>query len=159
VPKNKEVAASKQSKSKEESKEKEFVVVESGSKQYILEVGSVISIEKVSHPKDGKLKLDTVLLHSKNGTVLIGEPYLDLSVTAEIIQDEKDKKLRVFKFKKKTGYKKTQGHRQVYTTIRVLSFDKASNKKSSEAKEAPKKESSSKKESTPKKSAPKPLKQ
>ena len=49
---------------------------------------------------------------------------MDLVVKAEIIQDEKDKKVRVFKFKKKTGYKKTQGHRQVYTTIRVLSFDK-----------------------------------
>ncbi|MDC0036871.1 50S ribosomal protein L21 [bacterium] len=138
-------AKSKENKTKIEPTTKEFVIVESGSKQYILEQGSVISIEKIVHPKDGKVKLDTVLLHSKNDNVSIGAPYLDLVVNAEIIQDEKDKKIRVFKFKKKTGYKKTQGHRQVYTTIRVLSFDKpTASSKTTKPKESSTKESTNK---------------
>ncbi len=143
---NKKDTQEKEKKETTKNAKNEFVIVESGSKQYILEQGSVISIEKISHPKDGKVALNSVLLHSKNDKVTIGAPYLDLVVKAEIIQDEKDKKIRVFKFKKKTGYKKTQGHRQVYTTIRVLSFDKPTgSSKTTKPKETSTKESTNKK--------------
>ena len=121
------------SKSLEKNKSNEFVIIESGGKQYLLEPGAVISIEKIDHPKDSKIEINSVLLHSKNGKTSIGSPYLDISVQAEIIQDEKDKKIRVFKFKKKTGFKKTQGHRQTYTTIRILSIGKPSKPTSSKS--------------------------
>ena len=81
-------------KKKEAPKENnEFVVVESGSKQYILEVGSVISIEKIDHPKNNTFTFDTVLLHSKDGKASVGSPSLDIAVQADILQDEKDKKI------------------------------------------------------------------
>ena len=107
----------------------ELVVLESGGKQYIVKVGSVISVEKLSVEPGKKVTLDKILLHNKNGISNIGRPYLGINVKAEVIAEEKDKKIRVFKFKKKTGFKKTQGHRQNYTTLKVLSIDSNDNKK------------------------------
>lgn len=104
------------------AKKDEFVIIETGGKQYILEVGSVISVEKLPEGKDKKVLLKNVLLHSKKEKLDIGTPYLDVAVEAEILANEKDKKVRVFKFKPKTGFKKKQGHRQTYTTLRVLSI-------------------------------------
>ena len=106
-----------------EKENSELVVLETGGKQYIVKVGSVISVEKLSVEPGKKVTLDKILLHNKNGTSNIGSPYLGMKVKAEVIAEEKDKKIRVFKFKKKTGFKKTQGHRQNYTTLKVLSID------------------------------------
>ena len=112
-----------------EKENSELVVLESGGKQYIVKVGSVISVEKLSVEPGKKVTLDKILLHNKNGISNIGRPYLGINVKAEVIAEEKDKKIRVFKFKKKTGFKKTQGHRQNYTTLKVLSIDSNDNKK------------------------------
>ena len=108
----------------------EFVIVETGGKQYLLEEGSVISIEKTSGEAGDTIELNTVLLHSKNGKTTIGSPNLEITVSAEILAQEKDKKVRVFKFKKKTGFKKTQGHRQNYSTIKITSISAKGKKKS-----------------------------
>ena len=74
-----------------------------------------------------------------------------VSVSAEIIAHERDKKVHVFKFKKKTGYKKKQGHKQTYTTIKILSIGakKASKKETEEkvASKTTKKETSAKADS------------
>ncbi|RAP29851.1 50S ribosomal protein L21 [Candidatus Marinamargulisbacteria bacterium SCGC AG-343-D04] len=98
-----------------------FAVIETGGKQYIVEEGSVISVEKLTD-SDKKVVFSNVLLVFDNNKIQLGAPYLDSSVTAEVLSEEKDKKVRVFKFKKKTGYRKKQGHRQNYTTVRVVSI-------------------------------------
>ena len=103
-------------------KSEEFVIIETGGKQYILEKDTVVSIEKLTDQKSKTITFDNVLLHSKNGTLSVGTPYLNIAVKAEILSNETDKKIRVFKFKPKTGYKKKQGHRQTYTTIKVISI-------------------------------------
>jgi len=103
------------------SSKEDLAVIETGSKQYIVKEGDVISVEKLN--TDGKdVTFDTVLLVKQKGKVTVGAPNVDFTVKAEVLGEEKDKKVRVFKFKKKTGYKKTQGHRQDYTTVRIKSI-------------------------------------
>ena len=104
---------------------KEFAVIETGGKQYIVEQDTIISIEKLPDSKSKTFTFDTVLLHSKNGKLSVGNPYIKLNVKAEILANETDKKVRVFKFKPKTGYKKKQGHRQTYTTVKITSIGTA----------------------------------
>ena len=101
------------------SKEK-IAIIETGSKQYIVNEGDVISVEKLDVEAKRKIKFKNVLLFKDGEKLEIGTPFLDISVEAEILSVEKDKKIRVFKFKKKTGYKKTQGHRQKYSTVKIL---------------------------------------
>ena len=105
---------------------KKFVVIETKGKQYKLAEGDVISVDLMDEEPQNKITLQNVLLLSENNKVQIGQPYLDVSVNAEVIAHERDKKVHVFKFKKKTGYKKKQGHKQNYTTIKIISIGKAS---------------------------------
>ncbi|MAQ64939.1 50S ribosomal protein L21 [bacterium] len=107
-------------------KNEEFVIIETGGKQYIVEENSIISVEKLPESKSKTITFDTVLLHSKGGKLAVGSPYVKLNVKAEILANEVDKKVRVFKFKPKTGYKKKQGHRQTYTTIKITSIGSSS---------------------------------
>ncbi len=102
----------------------EKVVFESGGKQYIATLNTIISVEKLEHQAGDTFNIDKVLLYTKDDKTEIGAPYLDLTLKAEVLAEEKDKKVRVFKFKKKTGFKKTQGHRQIYSTIKILSINK-----------------------------------
>jgi large subunit ribosomal protein L21 len=111
----------------------EFVIIKTGGKQYIVETGTVISVEKLPESKSKNIKIEDVLFHSKDGSISVGQPKLDITVSAEILANEIDKKVRVFKFKPKTGYKKKQGHRQTYTTLKITSIDKASAKKETKA--------------------------
>ncbi len=130
---------------------KKFVVLECKGKQYIVSEGDIVSVDLIHEDVKKKLTFDNVLLLSDKGNVKLGQPYLDLSVSAEIIAHERDKKVHVFKFKKKTGYKKKQGHKQSYTTIKILSIGakKASKKESEEkvASKTTKKETSAKADS------------
>ena len=109
------------------SKEK-IAIIESGSKQYIINEGDIISVEKLDLEPKSKVKLKNVLLIKDGNKLDIGTPFLDVAVEAELLSLEKDKKIRVFKFKKKTGYKKTQGHRQKYSTIKILKIGSSSSK-------------------------------
>ena len=112
------------------NKKVELAVIETGGKQFIVNVGTVVSVEKLEN-ETNKVTLDNVLLYSDGKDVKVGTPTLDgFNVTAEILAQEKDEKVRVFKFKKKTGYKKKQGHRQRYSTIKIVAINSSSAKKS-----------------------------
>ena len=117
-----EKKSSSENKSTENS---DFAVIETGGKQYLVEEGTIISIEKLEPEKDNVINFDKILLHSIKGNLSIGTPYIkNVLVSAEFLSTEKDDKIRVFKFKPKTGYKKTKGHRQQLTTIKITSLDK-----------------------------------
>ena len=106
------------------SKPSDYGVIELGGKQYIVEPGTIVSVEKIEAGKDNILTIDKLLLHSASGKLTIGTPFIENQIVkAELLSTEKDKKIRVFKFKKKTGYKKTRGHRQELSTIKILSFE------------------------------------
>lgn len=99
-----------------------FVVAEIAGKQHILEKGNILKVEKLKNSNEGdKLKIDKVLLRSDGGKTDIGTPYVSgASVEIAVKEHGKMKKIKVFKKKPKKRYERTQGHRQQYTEVEVL---------------------------------------
>ena len=94
-------------------------IIETGGKQYSVEVGSEIFIEKVEGKEKDKVTFDKVLKVDN----VIGHPYVDgAKVTGEIVKQGKQKKIIVFKYRQKNNYHKTQGHRQPYTKVKITSI-------------------------------------
>ena len=92
-------------------------VIETGGKQYYVEEGSVIYVEKLDAEVGSKIKFDHVLM--VNG--VLGKPYVaNVTVEGEVVKHGKNKKIVVFKYNAKKKYRKTQGHRQPYTKIEIV---------------------------------------
>ncbi|MEX0616559.1 MAG: 50S ribosomal protein L21 [Candidatus Woykebacteria bacterium] len=96
-----------------------YAVFASGSKQYIASEGDTITVEKINTEKGKPVEFDRVLLSVDGDKVEIGKPHLKAKVKATVDDHIKDKKIRVFKYKAKTGYHKTQGHRQELTSVKI----------------------------------------
>ncbi len=98
-----------------------YAVVELNNNQYIVRKDEEIIIDKINHdPKKKDIQIKNVLLLKDKEKVLLGKPYLNnVTISADIVKDFKDKKVIVFKYKKRKGYKKKQGHRQSYTVIKI----------------------------------------
>ena len=97
-----------------------YAVIELGGKQYTVAAGDVIVSEKVAPSEDRKAVVDKVLLLSHEGKTQIGRPYLAGSkVELELLEAYRGKKIDVFKFKRRKGYKKKIGHRQSLMRWRV----------------------------------------
>ncbi|MEG2322337.1 MAG: 50S ribosomal protein L21 [Bacilli bacterium] len=91
-------------------------VIETGGKQYYVEEGSVIYIEKLDAEAGSTIKFDHVLM--VNGVP--GHPYVEKSIVeGEVVKHGKTKKIIVFKYNAKKKYRKTQGHRQPYTKVEI----------------------------------------
>lgn len=138
-----------------------YAIVETGGKQYRVEKGDLVTVERLPNAEGDKVVLDKVLMHGSGKTVKIGEPYLkDVSVTAEVVENGKGKKVIIFKYKAKKNYRKKQGHRQPFTTLKITSIDvekKAPAKKAEPAEKAEKVEEAKKapaKKAEPAKKAP-----
>jgi len=102
-----------------------IAVIETGGKQYKVSQGSVIKIEKIQGQKGDKAVFDKVLLSGdENGdNLIIGKPYLEnADVTGEIIEQARNKKVTVIKYKRKTRYKRTIGHRQHFTKVKITAI-------------------------------------
>jgi large subunit ribosomal protein L21 len=120
-----------------------FAVIKTGGKQYRVEQGDVIEIEKLDIEAGKKVTFDEVLLVENNGETLIGTPYVDKAqVKAVVLESFKDKKVIVFKKKRRKQYKKKTGHRQQLTRIKIeevlvggktVSKEKPAEKKKAEA--------------------------
>jgi large subunit ribosomal protein L21 len=94
--------------------------VETGGKQYQMATGDVLDVELLPGEVGSKVILDKVLFFSGGGEVKIGQPYLEgARVEAVLVDRFKDKKVIVFKFRHKTGYRRLRGHRQNYSRIKV----------------------------------------
>lgn len=96
-----------------------YAVVVTGGKQYRVSEGDVIYVEKLNAEVDSTVEMDNVLILSKdNGEVVIGKPVVEgAKVVAKVAAQGKDKKILVFKYKRKLDYRKKQGHRQPYTKL------------------------------------------
>lgn len=91
-------------------------VIETGGKQYYVEEGTVLYVEKLDVEAGKKIKFDKVLM--LNGKV--GQPYLtNVEVTGEVVKHGKAKKVIVYKYNAKKNYRRKQGHRQPYTKIEI----------------------------------------
>ena len=97
-----------------------YAVIETGGKQYRVEPGDVIRVESVDGEKGTSGEVSRVLLVSpESGTILTGEKIANAKVEATIMGQDRGPKIVVFHYKRKKQYKKTQGHRQNYTELRV----------------------------------------
>jgi large subunit ribosomal protein L21 len=96
-----------------------YAIVKTGGKQYKVAEGDVIEVEKlVGAPGDG-LSLAAVLLVDGEDLVTDAAALAKVAVTAEVVEHTKGPKIRIHKFKNKTGYHKRQGHRQPLTRVKV----------------------------------------
>ncbi len=97
-----------------------YAVVKTGGKQYTVREGDFVRIEKLDGEIGQELVLDQVMMLSDKGNFQIGRPMLDgAKVTAEIIRQDKSKKILVFHKKRRKGFKKLRGHRQPFTEIKI----------------------------------------
>jgi large subunit ribosomal protein L21 len=97
-----------------------YAIISSGGKQYKVEQGEVLKIEKISGSVGDKVSFDSVLMFSDGENVRVGTPMLsDVSVQAHIIEQGKANKIIVFKYKRRKRYRRKQGHRQQYTAVKI----------------------------------------
>jgi large subunit ribosomal protein L21 len=97
-----------------------YAVIKTGGKQYRVQAGDVLDIEKLDAEKGKKITFDQVLLIEDKDNVLIGTPLLDKAqVIGEVIENFKDKKVIVFKKKRRKQYRRMKGHRQLLTRIKI----------------------------------------
>ncbi len=97
-----------------------YAVVRSGGKQYRVNQGGSLRVEKLPGEVGSSVTLDDVLLIGGDGDVKIGTPKVDgAQITGTIVAQGRGQKIRVFKMKRRKGYRRSQGHRQDYTEIRV----------------------------------------
>jgi large subunit ribosomal protein L21 len=97
-----------------------FAVIKTGGKQYRVEQGDVLEIEKLHIEAGKKVTFSEVLLVENNGETLIGTPYVDKAqVKAVVLEGFKDQKVIVFKKKRRKQYKKKTGHRQQLIRIKI----------------------------------------
>jgi len=93
-----------------------YAIVKTGGKQYMVEQGNKISVEKLNVAEGDTVSLEVVAL-SENGAVKTGAAAASAKVTAKVLSHGKGKKLIVFKYKPKKDYRRKQGHRQPYTEL------------------------------------------
>lgn len=128
-----------------------FAVIETGGKQYKVAHNDVIRVERLPGKQGDKISLGKVLLLGGDKAPKVGAPYLsNTAVTAEIMEQTRGDKVRIFKKKRRKGYRRTRGHRQNLTVLRITGIA------GQEAPKAPKKEAPAKAEKKPAaKTAPK----
>ena len=97
-----------------------YAVIETGGKQYRVQEGDIVRVEKLDVQEGEKVDLSKVLLISNEDGIVVGKPYIDgAKVEATVIEHGKDRKIVIFKYKPKKDYRKKQGHRQPYTKIKI----------------------------------------
>lgn len=101
-----------------------YAIIETGGKQYRVQEGDVLFIEKLDAEDGATVTFDKVLAVSSEGNVTFGKPLVDnASVTAKVLGQGKARKIIVFKYKPKKNYRKKQGHRQPYTQLQITKIN------------------------------------
>ncbi len=96
-----------------------YAIIKTGGKQYKVEEGDIIRVEKLSAKEGEEIVFDQVLMIGDK-TVKIGDPTISgASVKATVMGEGKEKKVIVYRYKPKTGYHKKNGHRQPYTQLKI----------------------------------------
>ena len=98
----------------------QFAIIETGGKQYLVKTGQKIQVEKLEVEAGAAFKFDKVLFVGNEKDFQLGKPYIkDAVVEAKALKQGRDKKIRVFKYKAKSKYRRTIGHRQAYTELEI----------------------------------------
>ena len=97
-----------------------YAVVKTGGKQYRVSKGDSLKVEKLIGNVGDEIRFDEVLMIGDTDDVKVGTPQVTgASVSARILEQDRSKKIIVFKFKRRKGYKKARGHRQAYTRVEI----------------------------------------
>ena len=100
-----------------------YAIIETGGKQYRVENGDQIAVEKLGVEDGAKVVFDKVLVVGDGADIKVGAPYVDgVTVEGNAIETGKGKKVIIFKYKAKKDYRKKQGHRQPYTLVEITSI-------------------------------------
>lgn len=97
-----------------------IAIIETGGKQYLVMQGSVLTVEKLSGVKDGKVAFDKVLLTDDGAKTAVGAPYLSgATVSGELVAEGLGKKISILRYRQKSRWKKVKGHRQPFAKVRI----------------------------------------
>ena len=97
-----------------------YAVVQTGGKQYKVKTGDILRVEKISGEIGTPVTFDNVLIYSDDDNTIIGTPTVEnAAVRGHIIEQDKSKKIIVFKYKRRKRYRRKQGHRQLYTAVKI----------------------------------------
>ena len=96
-----------------------YAIIATGGKQYTVQEGDIIKVEKLGVNAGESVTFDQVLFVN-NGSAVVGEPTVKgATVTATVLAEGKAKKVIDYKYKRKTGYHKKNGHRQLFTQVKI----------------------------------------
>ncbi len=97
-----------------------YAIIATGGKQYKVSEGDIVRVEKLGVEAGEAVTFDQILLVSKDGEIAVGNPTVaGATVEADVVRNGKAKKVIVYKYKRKTGYHKKNGHRQQYTAVKI----------------------------------------
>jgi len=97
-----------------------YAIIRTGGKQYRVNPGEVVRVERLEGEVGSTITLDDVLLVAGDGEAHVGSPRLaGASVVGTVVGQDRDAKVRVFKYKKRKHYRRTRGHRQSFTAVRI----------------------------------------
>ena len=97
-----------------------YALVEIQGKQYKAQESAMLKVDKINKEAGESVEFDSVLMIADGDTIKVGQPYVkDAKVTAVLDEQVKGKKVLVYKFKRRKGYRKKQGHRQQYTQLLI----------------------------------------
>lgn len=97
-----------------------YAVIETGGFQFTVKEGEKLKIPKIEAKSKEKISFDKILLISKDNDPIIGTPFIKgAKIEAEVLNHGKDKKIVVFKFKRRVKYRRKKGHRQDFTEVQI----------------------------------------
>ncbi len=98
-----------------------FAIIQTGGKQYVVEEGQTLKVEKLDNEDGDKIEFDALLVSDDEGKeTKVGAPIVaNAKVTASIVETAKGKKITIIKYKPKSKYRRKTGHRQTYTEIKI----------------------------------------
>ncbi len=101
-----------------------YAVIKTGGKQYRVQEGDVLQVEKLAEPEGSEIEFNEVLLFADGENVTIGSPVVEnVSVKGRVVQQGKGKKKLVFKYKRRKGYRRKKGHRQYFSEVKIDAID------------------------------------
>ena len=96
-----------------------YAIIATGGKQYKVAEGDIIKVEKLGVEAGESVTFDQVLAVRDDASLKVGADAAGATVTASVVENGKDRKVIVYKYKRKTGYHKKNGHRQQYTAVKI----------------------------------------
>ena len=99
-----------------------YAIIESGGKQHKVAIGDKLKVEKLLANAGEAVNIERVLMVADGDTITVGAPVVESSVRATVLGHGKGDKIKVFKMKRRKNYRRTQGHRQDYTEIKIISI-------------------------------------